>query len=352
MRKRPSRPQRFVALDNGSVDTLRSMTAKGLLATLIRAKDGDDVTVEALCRTHTEGREVLTKAMRALVQDAFVVKFKIQREKSEIVELEDGSTETKRGGSWYTTFTVDSIPFTLDDVTAMLDDIYEVGNIKAIRVEPTYLDPRKVLTRPTAGKPSVGATCGADRKPQVGPTDGEPTVGQPTVGRSAAHIRKKTSSSLSGAAEVGEFEDEREKAATPEDNPVEPPVLGGETDVGKVMDAFIASYMATAGLPPRPDAIRSVRTAAAALLSVGRSVGNLCTLATELGAKGWTDLVKHAQMNPEQAVRPAGVSKPWCGECNGGHEPMSAAQRMVETESGMTKCRCHPGYVPKQPAHA
>jgi hypothetical protein len=124
----------------------------------------------------------------------------------------------------------------------------------------------------------------------------------------------------------------------------------GEAD--KVIDAYIAAYMTTAGLPPRPDAVRSVRAAAEGLLSVGRSVGNLCILAAELGAKGWTDLVKHAQMNPEAATRPTGSSKPWCGECNGGRAPMSAAERMVETETGMAKCRCHPGYIPTQPAHA
>jgi hypothetical protein len=122
------------------------------------------------------------------------------------------------------------------------------------------------------------------------------------------------------------------------------------SDTDKVIDAYIAAYMNTAGLPPRPDAIQSVRTAATALLSVGRSVGNLCTLAAEMGAKGWTDLVKHAQMNPEAAIRPAGISRPWCGQCNGGHEPMSAAERMVETPDGMAKCSCHPGYVPQQPA--
>ncbi|MEU5322975.1 hypothetical protein AB0G67_40425 [Streptomyces sp. NPDC021056] len=180
------------------------MTAKGLLATLIRAKDGDDVTVEALCKTHTEGREVLTKAMRALVEDAFVVKFKIQRGTTETVTLADGSTEQKRGGSWWTTFTVDSIPFTVEDVTAMLEDIYAAnGNVKAVRVEPTRLDRRERASdppRPTSGNPSVGATCGnaldegcETEDEQVGPTDGFPTAGGPTVGRSAAHIRKKTS---------------------------------------------------------------------------------------------------------------------------------------------------------------
>lgn len=145
---------------------------------------------------------------------------------------------------------------------------------------------------------------------------------------------------------------ERE-AATPKDNnlPGRPQAIGGTTDTDKVIDSYIAAYMSTAGLPPRPDAIQSVRAGAAALLSVGRSVGNLATLAAECGAKGWTDLVRHAQMNPE-AAKPAAVRRPWCGECNNGQEPTSPAQRMVETDSGMAKCQCHPGYIPKQTANA
>lgn len=121
-------------------------------------------------------------------------------------------------------------------------------------------------------------------------------------------------------------------------------------DADKVIDAYIAAYMSTAGLPPRPDAIQTVRAAAQALLSVGRSVGNLSLLASEMGSRGWTDLVRHAQMNPEAAIRPAAVRKAWCGQCNNGREPMSAAERMIETATGMAKCHCHPGYVPTQPA--
>lgn len=148
------------------------------------------------------------------------------------------------------------------------------------------------------------------------------------------------------SAGVGERE-----AATRTDKNVPPaaPVPDGQTsDTDKVVDAYIAAYMATAGLPPRPDAIRSVRAAADGLLSVGRSVGNLCALAAELAGKGWTDLVRHAQMNPEAALRPTSVSRPWCGECNGGIAPASAGQRMVETDTGMAKCHCHPGYIPQQ----
>ncbi len=301
MRKRVSKPPRFVALDNGAVDTLRSMTAKGLLATLIRAKDGDDVTVEVLSKTHDEGRETLTKAMRALVDDAFVVKFKIQRDKSEVVELEDGKTETKRGGSWYTTFTVDSIPFTLDDVASMLEDIHSTGNVKAVRVEPAHLDPRKEPARPTAarpttGKPSVGATCDEAKKPQAGPTDGNPTVGRPTVGRAAAKKIKtgEEEDSLSGARDSGDSPEagrEREAAA--------PEASGADV----VVDAYVRAL----GRPLVNGSRQELRAQAASLLATGAyTLDWLCERAAEMPAKGYRDLVTHAQHPSHQLPGQAG----------------------------------------------
>ncbi|MEU3656439.1 hypothetical protein AB0E67_27255 [Streptomyces sp. NPDC032161] len=197
MRKRASRPHRFAAVENKAIDELLSILATGLLTKLIRARDGEEVTVDGLCRTHVEGREALTKAMRMLVDKAFVVKFKIQRAASEMVE-ENGELVAKRGGSWYTTFSVDSVKFTVEDVAAMLAEIYAGGNVRAHRIEPEYLDPKKngsEWSRPTAGNPSVGATCeNAEHWPEgdLRPTYGSPTVGPPTVGRPAAHIRKKT----------------------------------------------------------------------------------------------------------------------------------------------------------------
>ncbi|MFB7398285.1 hypothetical protein [Streptomyces sp. NPDC056191] len=197
MRKRPSKPYRFAAVENTAIDALPSILATGLLTKLIRARDGDEVTVEGLCNTHVEGRESLTKAMRMLVDKAFVVKFKIQRAASEVVE-EDGQLVAKRGGSWYTTFTVDSAGFTPEEVAAMLTEIYDEGNVKSHRVEPEFLDPKKNeigWTRPTHGEPSVGATReNAQSSPEddARPTYGSPTAGPPTVGHPAAHIRKET----------------------------------------------------------------------------------------------------------------------------------------------------------------
>jgi len=189
-------------------------------------------------------------------------------------------------------------------------------------------------------------------KPATGSKKRPTRVAESATRKSSKELKESPLSGASpspSAPDASAGQGERE-AATPNNNP-RLEQADGTSDTDKVVDAYIAAYMATAGLPPRPDAIRSVRAAAEGLLSVGRSVGNLCVLAAELGAKGWTDLVKHAQMNPEQTARPAGVSRPWCGECNGGIAPDSPAQRMVETDTGMAKCACHPGYIPAQPAH-
>lgn len=180
MQKRPSKPQRFAAVENDAIDTLPSLLAVGLLTRLIRAKDGEDVTVESLCGEYAEGETSLSKAMRALVSEAFVVKFKIQRatsepmrdEAGEQVLDEAGRPVIKRGGSWYTTFSVDTHRFTDEDVTEMVDAILAGGNVKAIRVEPEYLHPRK--KGPSTPAPPIGVRP-APRNPCAGPTRGNAT---------------------------------------------------------------------------------------------------------------------------------------------------------------------------------
>lgn len=222
MRKRPSRPARFAAVDNAAIDSLPSILAVGLLTRLIRAKDGDDVTVESLARAYDEGESALSKAMRALVHDAHVVKFKVQRAATETFTDADGTTTVKRGGSWYTTFSVDSIPFTRDDVALMIEDIVAGGNVKAMRVEPAHLDPRKEpeQPRPTPQNAGVGPTrgntdsdpAGEDHDPRGDwprPTPQQPGAGRPTPGQGGAHIETgfkdegKTAHSARSAPDAG-----------------------------------------------------------------------------------------------------------------------------------------------------
>ena len=339
MRKRVSRPHRFAAVENSAIDELSSILAVGMLTTLIRAKDGDDVTVESLSKQYTEGREALTKAMRLLVEAAYVVKLKIQRSASETVVNEDGDEEQKRGGSWYTTFTVDSVPFTIEDVAAMLAEIYAEGNVKSYRVEPERLNPSK--QRPTNGIPSVGATCGnvlseaavLARKPEnpgPRPADGFPTVGRPTVGQAAALNRKKTSSENSlygGEADAKPSTGERE-SATPKNS--------NSKALHPDAEHVIAAYEEALGGKAVNGTRSKLLKAAGELLDAGRPLWWVADRARELPARGWTDLAVHAERSKvpfgQQGQEPRGATPmpdAWAsqrgllaldsrpGECNG-----------------------------------
>lgn len=183
MRKRTTRPERFAAVDNGAIDQLPSLLSVGMLTRMIRARNGTHVTVETMQEQYDEGKVLLTKAMRTLVDNAYVVKFKIQRAQQETV-YEGGKRVVKPGGSWYTDFEVDSIPFTEEDVARSLDEILNGGNARAVRIEPEHLDPR----RSSDMQDPVCRARPAETpdNPSSAPTYSFLTVGDPTVGESAA----------------------------------------------------------------------------------------------------------------------------------------------------------------------
>ncbi|SEE59306.1 hypothetical protein SAMN04490357_7690 [Streptomyces misionensis] len=357
MRKRTSKPQRFAAVENDSIDNLSSLLAVGLLTRLIRAKDGEDVTVETLCEEYAEGETALSKAMRILVEGAYVVKFKVQRATSEPqldVEgqpvLDDkGKPVIKRGGSWYTTFQVDAHgkPFTAEEVAEEFAAILAGGNVKAIRVEPERLDPRKVggteaapaPARPTPKNRGVGQMA----SPQVGPTPAFPGVGQsgtgrptphrPGVGQGGALIRNKTvledslSSPVTGApADPTKATTERENsagrkttmaAAAAESAPVpgqrqEPDEL--EPKIGKVVEAYV---LALNGVYPLQSVVQRLRAEARELLALNWPVEHVAKLAGQLPGLGYSSLTRHAEHNPPPAPKPMpGGAVPWCGNCD------------------------------------
>ncbi|MFD8516557.1 hypothetical protein ACFV27_37135 [Streptomyces antimycoticus] len=314
MRKRVSRPPRFAAVDNNAIDTISSILAIGLLTTLIRAKDGEDVTVETLMTKYDEGEKALTKAMRILVEGAFVVKFKIQRAASETVRDENGKKVVKRGGSWYTTFTVDSIPFTLEDAANMLADILDAGNVKAVRVEPTRLDPRKP-TRPTPPKGGVGPTCDdveSDASSEGGnqgnsgsrPTPPSAGPGRPRLGHGGALYRKKTSSLSDSATEPDGSVPEGEREEEQQEEPTVP--AGDEAQV-------LAAYEEALGGPAVNGTRAQLLKDAAELLAV-RPLWWVIDRAREMPHKGWTDLAKHAAKSSvpfarQAPARPSGLPK-------------------------------------------
>lgn len=289
MQKRPSKPQRFAAVENDAIDKLPSLLAVGLLTRLIRAKDGEDVTVESLCGDYAEGETSLSKAMRALVNEAFVVKFKVQRatsepvldEAGEQVLDEAGKPVIKRGGSWYTTFSVDSHRFTAEDVTEMVDAILAGGNVKAIRIEPEHLDPRKKHpataaspsgARPTPKNPGVGPTRGnaTSRPTPTFPGVGRPTPLRPGVGQAGALYKEETvfkdslSSSVTGAPSVTGAAGPERETASPTKNEGDAAAASGSAEVSREEQQVAAQRKAATdfvrNLPGRlgPQTVRSL----------------------------------------------------------------------------------------------
>lgn len=217
--------------------------------------------------------------------------------------------------------------------------------------------PGKTAKRnPNPGIPFSGPTCDDAASSLVDPSPGKPDSGEPDSENQASSYQSSPHSSLSDVASASGSEDrDGEREAFAQNNhhtTPQAPRAERLDDVSRIVDAFVVAWSQNRGKPPYPNQITGVREDAEFLLGKGRTAQNLCHLAADMAHKGWTNLGQHAQMNPEAVIRPAGISKPWCGECNDGREPMSPAQRMVETETGMAKCRCHPGYVPHQPAHA
>ncbi|MGD6743008.1 hypothetical protein ACOKM3_14325 [Streptomyces sp. BH106] len=268
MRKRASKPARFEMVDREAIRDIPSILSTGVLNHLIAARDGDDVTVAGLVSRYAEGERVLEKAMRVLVDDGRVVKFKIQHAQTATVyDRKTGKETSKRGGSWRTEFSVDAhgSRFTREDVAAMYDEILTEGNVRAVRIEPEYLDPRKNGLRPTPQKCGVGPTSNDAANPHVGPEPRFAGAGRPGAGNRGALNRKETvsrDSSLPGstddpAAEALAQTEEEEAAATTTTEP--------NTEVA----AFVAVL---------PGAIRLTR---------GQR-DKLAALATARLAEGWT----------------------------------------------------------------
>ncbi|MGW2354991.1 hypothetical protein [Actinacidiphila glaucinigra] len=199
MRKLPTRPPRFVAVDNRAVDDQRlSVLDIGLLTMALRLPDGADFTIAALAQTRKPGREALTKAMRNLVAYGYIVKLKIQ---------------DAADGTWRTEFSVAGLPHRREDIHHLLA---QVAGTRAVRVEPVWLDPRNHHTPApaplepalpeavatdspaaqsasrqttpgipvpvTTGSPDPSATSRNFEDVQAGPSDGFPAVGEPAVG--------------------------------------------------------------------------------------------------------------------------------------------------------------------------
>lgn len=186
---------RFVAVDNDTVDEIDDMVVKGLLITLIRQKPGEDMTIESLSKTHKQGRKTLEAAMRDLVERGLVVKLKIQ---------------SIHGNRWRTQFTVADREIPREHIQEWIDSVEDA---RAIRVEPARLDPRgaEEITAPVSPTAANGPVGENEEKSQVSegegndsPTGPFPTVGGATVAEAAA--KEETVFTQYGAAGGGKTE--------------------------------------------------------------------------------------------------------------------------------------------------
>lgn len=123
--KKMRTPERFAVLDVDAVGSAEYLADIGVLAALLFHPADSDLTVEKLTGLYGEGRRVITASMRRLVASGYVVKLKIQSSGS---------------GHWRTEFAASGAVLTKEIVQGLIDS---VGDFRALRVEPEWLDPRK-----------------------------------------------------------------------------------------------------------------------------------------------------------------------------------------------------------------
>ncbi|MFJ4633599.1 hypothetical protein [Streptomyces sp. NPDC088847] len=118
---------------------------------------------------------------------------------------------------------------------------------------------------------------------------------------------------------------------------------------GRIVDAYAAAL----GRPVINGTKAKLQGQAVELLAQGLPEAWLCARARELAGRGWTDLVRHAEMSsaPVTAATPgpsrSGLPE-WCGECGKGTPAARRNPRfrtLGELGSGEKCPRCHPEAV-------
>ncbi|MCZ4103550.1 hypothetical protein [Streptomyces sp. H39-C1] len=125
MRKRSGRPPRFAAIPNTTVDDAVAMDleALGLLAVLIRHRDGWDIQLATIARQYGYGRDGLAGAMGRLQVARYVVKIRIM---------------AWEGNQWSTEMVVYDTPATDAEVAALLTSVEHEPDVRQVQlIAPT-----------------------------------------------------------------------------------------------------------------------------------------------------------------------------------------------------------------------
>lgn len=153
---------------------------------------------------------------------------------------------------------------------------------------------------------------------------------------------------------------ERESVASPEgQNPSGaelPQQREGSSESAAAGGRVVAAYAAVLGRPVLNGTRAKLERQAVELLGQGLPEAWVCDRARELAARGWSDLVQHAERStvPIEAQREVpGAGRPglpeWCGECGDGTGTAARLNprfRKVGPEDARELCpRCHPDRV-------
>lgn len=194
MRKRSGRPPRYAAVPNETIDDAVALDfmALGLLAVLLRHRDGWDITLETIGAKYNYGRDALSKAMGLLMVGRYVVKVRMM---------------SVNGNKWSTEVYVYDTPATDAEIAALLAEVKRDPQVRCAEViQPTATAMKHAAARaaklapaargrqaPSVAIPRVqeipdsGATWGNGQNPQVVPEcrvsrqSGDPAVFKKTV---------------------------------------------------------------------------------------------------------------------------------------------------------------------------
>jgi hypothetical protein len=125
VRKRPTRPPRFAAVPNETVDDAVQLDfmALALLTVLLRHRDGWDITMAEVGAKYGYGRDAMANAMGLLQVARYVVKIRLM---------------SAENNQWSTEVCVYDTPATDAEVTALLAEASNEPNVRVAQViEPT-----------------------------------------------------------------------------------------------------------------------------------------------------------------------------------------------------------------------
>jgi len=353
MRKRTGRPLRFAAIPNETIDDAVNLdlTALGLLAVLIRHRDGWDVTLADIGARYGYGERVLARAMGMLQVARYVVKIRV-------MDLR---------GLWSTEIVVYDTPATDEEIADLLASVRDEPDVRDVQIIPPTKTAQAYATkrREKLRTDSTFFTTRCDLRKHSesrGRTDSRIYRHSVSAGVSKKTSRRENTKDSSSPNPLTSAQPSRMRPAQEEEgsNDIET-AGGGRTDAArdtKVQEhadeaaALVAELPAVAAQAGRPlgrrlrvDEASRLTTAITDALARGWTTSQLRGALTEgLGSAQSVVATWHHRLaglgdppTPAAGESTATALPPWCGQC--------APNRRLETpdgEDGGPCPRCNP----------